>query len=98
MQSATNTDTLQAEPETLLEAIRYYSDLDIATQGLCCSSVAGWSGLSLVRFQRKLLRSKSPDLEMQALAEAILAQSRYRLRRFSNRLRQVADSHVDDRQ
>ncbi len=32
MQSATNTDTLQAEPETLLEAIRYYSDLDIATQ------------------------------------------------------------------
>jgi len=49
MQSATDTDTLQAEPETLLEAIRYYSDLDVATQAFAAlrwpdGPVCPWCG------------------------------------------------------
>jgi hypothetical protein len=54
--------------------------------------------MPLLRVQRKLLRPKSPDLEMQTLSEAILPEGRDDLRGFAGWIGQVADRHVDDRQ
>jgi hypothetical protein len=64
METAASTATVPAEPKTLLEAIRYYSDLDIATKAFAALRWPRWSGLSLVRVQREFLHSKPPWMEM----------------------------------
>ena len=82
MEGDVRVETTAPEPKTLLEAIRYYSDLDIATKAFAAlrwpdGPVCPWCG-----FKRELLRPKPPYLEMQGVSQAIFAEGWNHLRRF----------------